>query len=87
MLIDVSSDDFEREFILLNKAFRNARNNGDPILGDYRLVPLRPDTTILAGIIVEAAKEQNSWCNDTEVSVLRSIVSIDKPLTKKTRTE
>ena len=87
MLIDVSTDDFEREFILLNKAFHKARIQGDPILGGLRLVPFRPDTTISAGIIVESAKEQNSWCNDTEVSVLRSIVSIDEPLTEKKETE
>ena len=49
MLIDVSTDDYAREFILLNEAFNKAKNQGDPILGELQLIPLRPDPTISAG--------------------------------------
>ena len=76
----MSSDDYDREYLLLNKAFRKARENDDIILDGLNLIPLRPDPTITSKVILHAAKEQNEWCNDTEVSALWSISSIDVPL-------
>ena len=57
MLIDVSTDDYKREYILLKEAFNKARETEDPILAEFSLIPLRPDPTISAGNIVQAAKE------------------------------
>ena len=84
MLIDVPTGNFERELQVINKAFNKAWEAEDPILGPLKLIPLRPDSIILAGNILQAAKDQNTWCNNTKVSVLRSILSIDKVLTENT---
>ena len=43
VLIDVFTDDFEREFQVINKAFNKSRETEEPILGHLNRIPLRPD--------------------------------------------
>ena len=40
LLIDMSFDDYDREYLLLNKAFKKARENEDIIHGGLNLNPL-----------------------------------------------
>ena len=78
----MSSDDFDREYLLLNKAFKKARENENTIVGGLNLISLRPDPTITSDVILRAAKDQHEWSHDTEVSVLRSNESISATLTE-----
>ena len=60
MLIKVSMYDIDREFTVLNRAFTKAWETEDQIIGHLNLIQLRPDSTILTGSILKAAKDQNN---------------------------
>ena len=51
------------------------------ILRNYMLIPLRSTPSLTSSTIVQAAKNQNIWCNDSMITILRGVSDLDAPLT------
>ena len=87
LLFDVSYEYFDADYIALQTAFSKAKEAKDKVLGNYELIPLRPTSTLTSSAIVQAAKSQNVWCNDSMITMLRGVTDLDAPLTLRHSTD
>ena len=83
----MSSDNYGAEYIALQMAFTKAKAAEDTILSNYELIPIRPTSTLQSRAIVQAAKLQNVWCNDSMITILRRVSNLDAPLILRRGTE
>ena len=80
-LFDVSFENCDAEYIALQTAFSKAKEANDKVLCNYDTIPLRPTATLSSSAIVQAAKSQNVWCNDSMITILRGVTDLDAPIT------
>ena len=80
LIFDLSSENYNAEYIALQTAFAKAKAAQDTILSNYELVPIQPTLTLTSLVIVQAAKSQNLWCNDSMITILRGVSDLDAPL-------
>ena len=68
---------YEQNYIALQTAFTHAKADKHLVLDSFDLISLRPTANLTSSAILQAAKAQNLWCNESAVTILRGIKDVD----------